>query len=716
MYAFGIDLGTSNSVISVYRRGRTEAIPVDGNPIMPSVVAACEDGRILVGHQAKRRASIDPENTVTAIKRRMGDRDFRVSLAGKDYSPVDISAMILRRLAEAASAYMREKVRDVVISVPAYFTNNQKEDTRLAGEKAGLNVLRLIPEPTAAAISYGLDKGKDQTILVYDLGGGTFDVSILEVAGNNFRVKAIGGDHHLGGEDFDQRIVARLLNDLRKLRPQSRDEKDDAAAAAKVALMLKEAAERVKKELSDALEAHVDVPNVLADSSLSLTLERETFEEMIKDLVDKTVRIVHEVLRDAKMRSDDVDRVILVGGSTRVPLVHRAVTQALREPYTADNVDEVVSQGAALMAARFSALAEDLAPVEVSNITAHSLGVRAEKDRFVVLIPRGAVVPHTAQKMFTTAYDNADRTEVVVFQGEAQVCSANEQIGGFAVTGIERATAGTPRIEVTFELDADDILNIKAVDKRSGAGGSVTVEKFVPKPFEAMGPAAGAKSLESLRIGVSPVGCDDAGAVLDRLDFSRKSLSNAAFEDYDAIKDFDLLFINCLSSLRQVFGAGLGRHRERQVSDVLPKFVERGGVLYVSDYAFPHISVPFPGRIQFAERGSGRSHRCVANIVDSELQEAMHSTTVPINFNTIWVPVSSASSECSVYLTERCTGKPILLSFPYGKGHVVYTAFHSGVQQSEAEQELLRFIILKTIALSTNTPLVELAERRMAKR
>jgi molecular chaperone DnaK len=345
----------------------------------------------------------------------MGDRKFRVQLAGKQLGPVDISAMILQKLAQAAGEHLGEKIENVVISVPAYFTNNQKEDTRLAGEKAGLTVLRLIPEPTAAAIAYGLDKGRDQTILVYDFGGGTFDVSVLKVLRNDFQVLGIGGAHDLGGEDFDRRLIDLVRQRLRE-DPKVMG-RLAAADAGRLHEQLKESAEAAKKELSSAEKVEIEIPDVVPGEIVRLTLTRKQYEAAIADLVDRTLRITLDALKDIKLSPDDVDRVVLVGGTTRIPLIQETLRKKIADPYVADNVDEVVAEGAAIMAANLTGVEEDLAPIEVTNISAHSLGIRAEKDKFAVLIPRGTPLPTEARKIFTTARDNADRTDVVVFQG-----------------------------------------------------------------------------------------------------------------------------------------------------------------------------------------------------------------------------------------------------------------------------------------------------------
>jgi molecular chaperone DnaK len=703
MVAVGIDLGTSNSVVAAYRRGRVESFPIEGRNLVPSCVALKPGGGLFVGAMAKTRSLIDPAQSVVAIKRYMGDREYCVLLGEEAYSPVDISAMILKKLADGAKERLREPVQDAVISVPAYFTNNQKEDTRLAGEKAGLKVLALVPEPTAAAIAYGLNQGKDQTIMVYDLGGGTFDLSILQIRGNKFEVKAIGGDHALGGEDFDRRLIDLLVTRLREMKklPPTMKEADTL----RLYMKLKETAEAAKKELSQADTVNVDVPDVQAGAVIQVKLTRAEYEAVIADLVEKTIKITMDVLKQAKLDPKQVDRIVLVGGSTRVPLIRNTLARKICEPYLADNVDEVVAHGAAIMAANLSAASEDLAPIEVTNITAHSLGIRADRDKFAVIVPRGTKLPVQVKKTFTTARDNADRTDVVIFQGEDEKCSNNQQIGGFGLTGIARARAGTPKIDVTFTVDKDDILNVNAVDRDTARSGAIQIERFEPKPYEPTQEKQG-KDPSRLRFGTSQVGCDNAGKVLEQLGYRYQMMDHSDFRTLSRLKQYDLVFINCLADITQVLGPGLFLNATRN-APALRDFVSAGGILYVSDYALENISEAFPGRINFGRKGAGPKGSATATVVDDGLR-AMVGKTVPINFNTIYAPVDSVTSECQVYLKKG--SEPLLVSFQHGDGHVVYTSFHNGVQMSAQEKELFSYIIMQTIALATNTPLVEVAE------
>ncbi len=705
MTVVGIDLGTSNSVVAIYRRGRTEILSVDGRATMPSCVAAKPGGGLLVGQLAKRRAVIEPGQTVIAIKRFMGNREYRVDLGGGHYSPVDISAMLVKKLIAAAHEELGEPIDGVVISVPAYFNSKQKQDTRAAGEQAGLKVLRLIPEPTAAAIAYGLNKGRDQTILVYDLGGGTFDVSILRVLGNRFQVVGVGGDDQLGGEDFDRRLIDLILKQLRQdpgiLGQTSRID------AASLQQRLKEAAEDAKKELSIAETVEIEIPEIIPGGSFHQLVTRKQYEQQIQDLVAKTCRITLDTLAAHRLSPNDVDRLVLVGGSSRIPLVQQMLASTIGEPYLADHVDEVVAQGAAILATDLSGVAEagpDLAPIEVTNATARSLGIRAAGDKFVRVIPRGTSLPATARKVFTTAYDHAERTDVVVFQGEHERCSDNEQIGGFGVVGIERSRAGQTKIQVEFELDPDDILTVSARDQATGQSGRIRIEQFEPQPYEI--PPERQLDLNHLRFGVSAPGCDDAGQVLQQMGLRFKQLAHSDFRKPRKLKSYDLIFINCLADTSQVFCGGVCLDPEAN-APALRKFVSDGGLLYVSDYALDNIVKAFPGNIRFKSKGAGPPGRTTASVLDPELRDLL-GPSLPIHFDTIYAPVHSVNSSCRVYLARR--REPILVSFPYGNGNVVYTSFHNGVQVSKQEQKLLMFMVLKTISLATSTPLVELAE------
>ena len=477
-YSIGIDLGTTNSVACVWRRGTVETIPIDGRATMPSALSVRPDGALLVGQSAKKRAELEPEQSITSAKRYIGDGKTQWQIGNKIYTPIDAAATVLKQLKTAAEKYLGESVTEAVITVPAYFNNNQKRDTKLAGEAAGFKVLQLLPEPTAAAISYGLDRGKDQALLVYDLGGGTFDVSVLSVKGNRFQAIAVDGDFNLGGDDFDLLLVEYLINlikqqsqfDLEKfvdtLLGQSKDKKLGTPHEILIAKQhLKEAAEKAKIELSESNRTRVTMPEILG-TSLDEEITIDTYNRLITPLVDRTIAKTRAVLESAKLTADDIDRVILVGGSTRNKLVRSRIAEAIREPFISDRVDEVVAQGAAIVAGSLSSPEEDLTPIEFSNVTPFSLGLRASKgkdlDIFKVLIPKNTAISATITQEFTTFRANQKSVDISIFQGEQKNCRENTFIGGFRLEGIPPAPVGQPKISVQFQMDNSDLLVVTA--------------------------------------------------------------------------------------------------------------------------------------------------------------------------------------------------------------------------------------------------------------
>ena len=463
-YAVGIDLGTTNSVISVCRRGVPCTLLVDGRSTMPSVISFRDDGNLLVGQAAKARMLLDPETTVVSVKRSIGEHGKVYHIGRKEYSPIDISSLILKRLVEAARKELGSEVLDAVITVPAYFTEAQRQDTKLAGEQAGLNVLRLIPEPTAAAIAYGLDKGKDQTILVYDLGGGTFDVSILTIHGNRFDVKAVGGDCHLGGDDFDQAIVEWAAG---KFKQQTGIDllHDKSLQGRQSVQRLKEAAEAAKIELSLSASAIIEIPDVLG-RPLSLEISINEYNKLIAPLLKHTVDCLHAVMRDAHMRPDDIDRVILVGGSTKNRAVQDIVSFEVKDPYIADRVDEVVSHGAAILAANMYLPDEDNLPIEVSNVTAHSLGINMmnadEELYFRPIIQRQTTYPCKFGVLGSTRYPDQDEVIMTVYRGESPDPAQNTSLGELNLP-ISPPSPEIVPVAAIFELDADGIIHFTAV-------------------------------------------------------------------------------------------------------------------------------------------------------------------------------------------------------------------------------------------------------------
>jgi molecular chaperone DnaK len=489
----GIDLGTTNSVVAVMEGGEPAVISnQEGSRLTPSVVAFTKDGEILVGHVARRQAITNPENTVFSIKRFMGRRydevleeikkvpykvvkaangDVRVEIRGKLYSPPEISAMILRKLKESAEAHLGDKVTQAVITVPAYFNDSQRQATKDAGAIAGLEVLRIINEPTAAALAYGLDKKSEEQIAVYDLGGGTFDISILEIGQGVFEVKATNGDTHLGGDDFDQRVIDWIADEFKK---ENRiDLRQDRMALQR----LKEAAEKAKIELSSTLQTEINLPFVTADATgpkhLVMTLTRARLEALVADLVERTIEPCRRAMKDADVTEADIDEVILVGGQTRMPKVQETVKQLFgKEPHKGVNPDEVVAVGAAIQA---GVLAGDVKDVVLLDVTPLSLGVETLGGVTTVLIPRNTTIPTKKSETFSTAADNQTTVDVHVVQGERSLARDNRTLGRFQLSGIPPAPRGQPQIAVTFDIDANGILNVSARDMASGKEQQITI-------------------------------------------------------------------------------------------------------------------------------------------------------------------------------------------------------------------------------------------------
>ena len=468
----GIDLGTTNSCVAVMEGGEPVVIPnPEGNRTTPSIVAFSKNGERLVGQIAKRQAVTNPDHTIISIKREMGTNK-KVKIEGDEFTPPEISAMILQKLKSDAEGYLGQKVTEAVITVPAYFSDSQRQATKDAGKIAGLNVLRIINEPTAAALAYGMDKeDKDQKIMVYDLGGGTFDVSILDIGDGVFEVLATSGNNKLGGDDFDERVMNYLVEEFKK--DQGIDLKTDKMAMQR----LKEAAEKAKIELSGVGETNVNLPFITADSSgpkhLDIKLTRAKFEELIADLVEKTTGPVNQALKDAELTSNKIDQVLLVGGSTRVPCVQEAVRKIVdKEPNKGINPDECVAIGAAIQAGVLSGDVKDLVLLDVTPI---SLGIETYGGVFTKLIERNTTIPTKKSQIFSTAADGQTSVEVHVLQGEREMASYNKTLGRFQLTGIAPAPRGIPQIEVTFDIDANGIVHVSAKDQATGNEQNVSI-------------------------------------------------------------------------------------------------------------------------------------------------------------------------------------------------------------------------------------------------
>ena len=466
----GIDLGTTNSCVSVLEGGEAHVIPnPEGGRTTPSVVAF-KKGERIVGDAAKRQAITNP-NTVSSIKRLMGTSK-KVELEGKKYTPEEISAMILSYMKDYAESYLGEKVTKAVITVPAYFNDSQRQATKNAGKIAGLEVERIINEPTAAALAYGLDKqDKSHTVLVYDLGGGTFDVSVLELGDGVFEVKGTGGNNHLGGDDFDERIMEYLIKEFKK-------ENDVDLSKDKMAMQrLKEVAEKAKKDLSGMTTTQVSAPFISQGEDgplhLDVTLTRAKFEDLISDLVESTIKPVREAMKEAKVKKEDIDKVLLVGGSTRIPMVQELIKNELgKEPSREVNPDEVVAMGAAIQG---GVLTGDVNDIVLLDVTPLSLGLETLGGVMTVLIPKNTTIPTSKKQVFSTAADNQPAVDIRVLQGERSMADDNKTLGNFQLTGIPAAHRGVPQIEVTFDIDANGIVNVKAKDLGTNKEQAITI-------------------------------------------------------------------------------------------------------------------------------------------------------------------------------------------------------------------------------------------------
>ena len=467
----GIDLGTTNSVVAVMEGGKPTVIAnSEGSRTTPSIVGFSKTGERLVGQLAKRQAILNPDKTISSIKRHMGE-DYKVHIDGKDYTPQEISAMILRKLADDASNYLGEKVTSAVITVPAYFNDAQRQATKDAGKIAGLDVLRIVNEPTAAALAYGLEKDKSEKVLVFDLGGGTFDVSILEIGDGVHEVLSTSGDTHLGGDDFDQKIMDWICDEFKKL--EGIDLRNDKQAMQRI----KEAAEKAKCELSSLMETNINLMFITADANgpkhLNMDLTRAKFEDLCYDLLERCKKPVEQAIQDAGISKSDINEVVLVGGSSRIPAVQRLVKEYTgKEPNQSVNPDEVVAVGAAIQAGVLAGEVKDIVLLDVTPLT---LGIETLGGVMTPLVPRNTTIPVSKSQVFSTAENNQTAVDIQVLQGERPMARDNKSLGMFRLEGIAPAMRGVPQIEVTFDIDANGIVNVSAKDKATNKEQKITI-------------------------------------------------------------------------------------------------------------------------------------------------------------------------------------------------------------------------------------------------
>ena len=683
----GIDLGTTNCVISTYHRGTTSTVAINGQTNVPSVV--CWKPGLdmpLIGKDAKRSVILYPSTSISSNKRNIGDGNITYTINQKTYTPTDITTLLLKYIKEETEKTLNENVTDTVITVPAYFNNNQRKETKIAAENAGFNVLGLLDEPTAAAIAYGLNQEKDQTILVYDLGGGTFDVSILEVRGNQFLVKAIGGDTQLGGDNFDEAILDYIYKEVKSQFDYNLDQ-DDTVDGRAAKQRLREYAEKAKIELTARRKVEILEPSLLNFGAFSCDITQKKYKELIHGFLDETIRIVHSTIDEAGLTVSDINRVICVGGSTKSPLVQQAIADHIKQPFMAPNVDEMVSYGAAIYAGTmFNPEEVDNRLIELTNITSQDLGIRVADNRMNVLIPKQSELPANFTKIFTTTVNNVTEINIEVFQGNEEMCQNNTPLSGFTLTGIQRARKGVPKIEVTFQMDRNNILSVIAKDLSSGKSSHISINEFTPLPYERKEDAK--RDLKDLSLGSSRVGYDDVGAILTALNLPWKLVKDPSFAKTNILEQFDILFINCLS------GGNAAKNKKS-----LRNFVKEGGILYASDCAKDHIAEAFPGKLSFKSNLRYIGDKNI-RVCSNEFAEALGKREFPIHFNTVSYYCDRVlDPNGEVFIEGAETPDPIVVGFPYGEGYVIYTAFHNYGGAKPEEIELLKYVLLKPVLI-----------------
>jgi len=706
----GIDLGTTFSEIAhVNEHGVPEVIEnAEGERITPSVVLFDGD-EIHVGSYAKDNMAVYPGQGVEFVKRFMGDRLWSFEYGGRKYNASEISSFILKKLKTDAEGKLNTKISDVVITVPAYFGDPQRRATIEAGEMAGLNVVQVINEPTAAAYSYGLHKlGKDQRVLVFDLGGGTFDVTVMEISGEKIEVKATNGDHQLGGKDWDDALTQYIADKFQKTyRINPYDDEADYQS-------LKEKCLSAKISLSNLPK--VNVIYGCKGKILKEEITRQKFEEITSRLVNQCRMLTELVLKEAKYRKIDIDVVLLAGGSTRMPMVVNMLKEYFgKEPSKALNPDECVALGAAVKAALLKKETWSLpgqkktwalpSGMKDINVTSHSFGLAVLKDGELfnsIIIPKNTPYPCEREKSdYVTTYDNQETLDLYVLEGEAEDPRDCDLVGSYQIYDIPKRPAGKTKLKVTYKYNQNQIVEVNTVEL--GNNNALPLKKIENVDLNQL---ATGNAIE-LKIAVTRPGYDNIGEVLRKLEYQFDTIDDIKVSNGGYLGKYNVLFINC----------GSGGNPESN-SSTLRKFVEKGGILYVSDLAAPQVSTAFPEDICF-DKGGYANQWVEANVTDAELQNIV-GKTIKIFFNAGgWQYVSKYSQNVKVHLkgcfmaeSGKLDNMPILISFPKGKGEIIYTSFHNHAQADEKQKMLLNYLVLKSLSMAAKIPVLELAKQK----